>query len=330
MRGRAREGTLRCHDPMATTRSSTAHAPPAPRERARGCRARRTLPAPAGAAVIEFRGRLQALRRAATPASSRSTFSVDREEFVFLVGSTGSGKSTVMRLLIKELEPTAGTIRVAGRDLHDDPRASGCRSTGATSASCSRTSSCSQPDRVRQRRLRAPGDRRHASRDPREGARHPAPDGTVDQAAQLPRPALRRRAAARVDRARVRQPPAAAARRRADREPRPRDQHRHHAVALPDQPHRHHGARRHPRPGDGRQDAPPRAGAVERTASSATRPPASTRATRRRASSPSGCARPTSAHPGSDRCGSGSSCARRCARCAATPPRASRRWPPCS
>jgi cell division transport system ATP-binding protein len=45
------------------------------------------------------------------------TFTVQRGEFMFLVGSTGSGKSTVMRLLIKELEPTDGTIRVAGHDL---------------------------------------------------------------------------------------------------------------------------------------------------------------------------------------------------------------------
>ncbi|CAA9479940.1 MAG: Cell-division-associated, ABC-transporter-like signaling protein FtsE [uncultured Solirubrobacteraceae bacterium] len=46
-----------------------------------------------------------------------ASFAVRPGEFVFLVGSTGSGKSTIMRLLIKELEPTAGTIRVAGRDL---------------------------------------------------------------------------------------------------------------------------------------------------------------------------------------------------------------------
>jgi cell division transport system ATP-binding protein len=45
------------------------------------------------------------------------TFSIERGDFVFLVGATGSGKSTVMRLLIKELDPTAGTIRVAGHDL---------------------------------------------------------------------------------------------------------------------------------------------------------------------------------------------------------------------
>ena len=50
------------------------------------------------------------------------SFTVRRGEFVFLVGSTGSGKSTLMRLLIKELDPTAGTIRVAGRDLADITR----------------------------------------------------------------------------------------------------------------------------------------------------------------------------------------------------------------
>jgi cell division transport system ATP-binding protein len=46
-----------------------------------------------------------------------ATFAIGRGEFVFLVGATGSGKSTVMRLLIKEREPIEGAIRVAGRDL---------------------------------------------------------------------------------------------------------------------------------------------------------------------------------------------------------------------
>ena len=95
-----------------------------------------------------------------------------------------------------------------------------------------------EPDRVRQRRLRAPGDGRHAPRDPQQGARHPAAHRPLDEAPQLPRPAVRRRAAARLDRARVRQPPAAAAGRRADRQPRSGDEHRHHAAALPDQPDR--------------------------------------------------------------------------------------------
>jgi cell division transport system ATP-binding protein len=67
--------------------------------------------------VIEFRGVSKLY--AGDIGLDQATFSVDREEFVFLVGATGSGKSTVMRLLIKELEPTDGTIRVAGRNLAD-------------------------------------------------------------------------------------------------------------------------------------------------------------------------------------------------------------------
>jgi cell division transport system ATP-binding protein len=66
--------------------------------------------------VIEFRS-VSKHYGAGDIGLDQATFSVDREEFVFLVGSTGSGKSTVMRLLIKELEPTEGTIRVAGHDL---------------------------------------------------------------------------------------------------------------------------------------------------------------------------------------------------------------------
>jgi len=71
--------------------------------------------------VIEFRG----VSKHYGPGDvglDQATFSVSREEFVFLVGATGSGKSTVMRLLIKELEPSSGTIRVAGRDLADITR----------------------------------------------------------------------------------------------------------------------------------------------------------------------------------------------------------------
>ncbi len=66
--------------------------------------------------MIEFRN-VSKLYAASDVGLDHATFSVDRAEFVFLVGATGSGKSTVMRLLIKEIEPTEGTIRVAGRDL---------------------------------------------------------------------------------------------------------------------------------------------------------------------------------------------------------------------
>ena len=73
---------------------------------------------PAGRPVIAFRGVEKRYDVGAT-GLDEATFSIQSGEFVFLVGSTGSGKSTVMRLLIKELEPTGGTIQVAGRDLSE-------------------------------------------------------------------------------------------------------------------------------------------------------------------------------------------------------------------
>jgi cell division transport system ATP-binding protein len=51
-----------------------------------------------------------------------ASFAIHPGEFVFIVGASGSGKSTLMRLLIKEVEPTTGYIRVAGKDLSEIPR----------------------------------------------------------------------------------------------------------------------------------------------------------------------------------------------------------------
>src|SRR3954453_9595882 len=51
-----------------------------------------------------------------------ATFAVARGEFVFVIGASGSGKSTLLRLLIKEIEPTSGVLRVAGHDLSELPR----------------------------------------------------------------------------------------------------------------------------------------------------------------------------------------------------------------
>jgi cell division transport system ATP-binding protein len=42
---------------------------------------------------------------------------IDKGEFVFLVGSSGSGKTTFIRLLLREEAPTHGRILVAGRDI---------------------------------------------------------------------------------------------------------------------------------------------------------------------------------------------------------------------
>jgi cell division transport system ATP-binding protein len=66
--------------------------------------------------VVEFRGVAKEYD-SGDIGVEQATFSVARGDFVFLVGPSGSGKSTLIRLLIKELEPTGGKIRVAGRDL---------------------------------------------------------------------------------------------------------------------------------------------------------------------------------------------------------------------
>jgi cell division transport system ATP-binding protein len=50
-------------------------------------------------------------------ALDRVSFRMARGELVFLVGATGCGKSTLMRLLLKEMEPSQGEIRIAGREL---------------------------------------------------------------------------------------------------------------------------------------------------------------------------------------------------------------------
>ena len=42
---------------------------------------------------------------------------IEQGEFVFVVGDSGSGKSTFIRLLMKELEPTSGEIEVMGQVL---------------------------------------------------------------------------------------------------------------------------------------------------------------------------------------------------------------------
>ena len=51
------------------------------------------------------------------PALDNISIQIKEGEVVFIVGDSGSGKSTLIKLLLKELEPTNGTVYINGRDV---------------------------------------------------------------------------------------------------------------------------------------------------------------------------------------------------------------------
>jgi cell division transport system ATP-binding protein len=52
------------------------------------------------------------------PALDEISVDVEKGEFVFLVGTSGSGKSTALRLVLRESRPTSGRVYVAGKEIN--------------------------------------------------------------------------------------------------------------------------------------------------------------------------------------------------------------------
>jgi cell division transport system ATP-binding protein len=52
------------------------------------------------------------------PALDQISIEVEKGEFVFLVGTSGSGKSTALRLVLRESRPTSGRVYVAGKEIN--------------------------------------------------------------------------------------------------------------------------------------------------------------------------------------------------------------------
>ena len=74
-----------------------------------------------GVCVIRFENVTKLYAGNDKPALDAVTLEIVKGEFVFLVGLSGSGKSTFLRLILREERPSQGIIHVAGKDLGQLP-----------------------------------------------------------------------------------------------------------------------------------------------------------------------------------------------------------------
>jgi cell division transport system ATP-binding protein len=68
--------------------------------------------------VIRFEKVTKSYPGPGAPALDHVTVDVEKGEFVFLVGASGSGKSTALRLVLRETRPTQGRVYVAGKEIN--------------------------------------------------------------------------------------------------------------------------------------------------------------------------------------------------------------------
>jgi len=67
--------------------------------------------------VIRFEKVVKTYPGQGHPALDHVTVDIEKGEFVFLVGASGSGKSTFLRMVLRESRPTSGRVYVAGKEI---------------------------------------------------------------------------------------------------------------------------------------------------------------------------------------------------------------------
>ncbi len=133
--------------------------------------------------MILFENVTKTYPRTTRPALDDVNLEIPRGEFVFVVGTSGSGKSTMLQLVMKEQDVTRGRILVAGRDLDRLPERKVPGPAPRDRLRLPGLPPAAQQDGLPERRLRPAG--------PRQQPRPHPPDRARDARARRSRPAWR-------------------------------------------------------------------------------------------------------------------------------------------
>ena len=68
--------------------------------------------------MITFDNVTKIYEKGQNPAIDHISLNIEKGEFVFIVGNSGSGKTTMIELMLKELSPTSGKITINGHNLN--------------------------------------------------------------------------------------------------------------------------------------------------------------------------------------------------------------------